>query len=169
MESAPLGSAERPEETVALPARLVPQIHGALPDRSIRNLRLGYSLALEMVRATAPCRSLFAPFAASGAESLASTHYAPADRDAARVCAGGVAAFTTVGGRVTWLCPQFSNLHPRAAALTLIHEALHSAGMPESPPTAGALTAREINDLVACACTPRPASGDAGVAVARRR
>jgi hypothetical protein len=163
-----LKSAGRPDETVELPSKRGPSIHGAIPDGSVRNLRLGFALALESVRSTAPCRTLFASLAASGVTSLISTHYvAPANRDAARICAGGVAAFTTVGGRVTWLCPQFSNLHPRAAAFTLIHEALHSAGMPESPATAGALTALEINDLVESACAPGPASRDVGTMVAR--
>ena len=165
----PLEAAGRPDEAVALPSKRGPWIHGALPDRSVRNLRLGFSLALESVRSTAPCRTLFAPLAASGVKSLISTHYAaPADRDTARICVGGVAAFTTVGGRVTWLCPEFGNLHPRAAALTLIHEALHSAGMPESPATAGALTTLEINDLVEGACASGPAPRGAGEVVARR-
>jgi hypothetical protein len=141
-EHAAPAPAGRLDESVALPSKRGPWIHGALADRSIRNLRLGHALAVETVRSTASCRALFASFAASGAESLASTHSAPADRDAARICVGGVTAFTTVGGRVTWLCPEFGNLGPRAAALMLIHEALHAAGMPERPATAGALTAR---------------------------
>lgn len=152
-----------------LPSESRPRIHGALSSGSIRNLRLGFVLALEVVRSNAACGALFAPLAGSGVESLAATHYAATtNRDRAHVCAGGVAALTTVGGRVTWLCPEFGNLHPRAAALTLIHEALHSAGMPEGPATVGALTAGQINDLVEGSCAPGFARRGAEVVVAAR-
>ena len=146
-----------------------PRLHGALSGRSVRNLRLGFDLALEAVRSNPRCGTLFTALGASGPETLGSTFYAaPVAQPGTRACAGGVAAFTTVRGRVSWLCPEFGNLHPRAAALTLIHEALHSAGMPEGPATAGALTAQEINDLVAGACTPGPTSRGAGELVAGR-
>jgi hypothetical protein len=106
-----------------------------------------------MVRAVPSCRGLFAPRAASGGESLASTHYvALAGRERARVCVGGVVTLTAVGGRVTWLCPEFGSLDPREAAFALVHEALHAAGLTESPATSGALTAREVNGLVERAC-----------------
>jgi hypothetical protein len=165
----PFGVAERPVGIVVFSAAPGPRIHGALSDRSIRNLRLGFSLAREAVRATPPCELLFATLGASGVESLAATHYAATtNRDRAHVCAGGVAALTTVSGRVTWLCPEFGNLHPRAAALTLIHEALHSAGMPEGPATVGALTAGQINDLVEGSCAPGFARRGAEVVVAAR-
>jgi hypothetical protein len=176
----PCAAAERPSERAApaarerlgdafeLPLDSGPRIHGSLSSGSIRNLRLGHVLALEMVRSRPTCRALFAPLAGSGVESISTTHYAATtDRDRARVCAGGVAAFTTVGGRVTWLCPEFGNLGPRAAALTLIHEALHSAGMAESPSTAGALTAWEIDALVGRACGAPPVAPELAEVVAR--
>jgi hypothetical protein len=178
----PCAAADRPSEfgasaapdrldcALGLPPDSRPRVHGALSDRSIRNLRMGYVLALEMVRSSPTCSALFAPLAGSGAEKLAMTHYAATTgQDRTRICSGGVAAFTTVGGRVTWLCPEFANLHPRVAALTLIHEALHSAGMPERPAAAGALTAEEINDLVEAACVAAPAAWSAAEVVALRQ
>lgn len=163
-------AARRPDEAGAPPSSLRPRVHRTLSASSFRNLRLGFVLALEMVRTSRTCRALFDPLAGSGVESLAATHYAATtDRDRARVCAGGVAAFTTVGGRVTWLCPEFGNLHPRTAALTLVHEALHSAGMPEDPAAAGALTAGQIDDLVEGACAPGAARRDATAGLVARR
>lgn len=136
-------------------ASVVPRVYGRLSDRSARNIRLGYALAIRMVRLTPACSAMFEPFHAEAVESLTSTLYAvPTALEGTRICDGRVAAFTVVGGRVTKLCPEFGGLHPRDAALTLVHEALHSAGMPESPTTPNALTSQEISALVAGACSP---------------
>jgi hypothetical protein len=138
---------------LAAPPAAGPHVYGQLSDGSVRNVRLGYVLALEMVRPGSPCSALFAPFHAVAVERLSSTFFAaPTERERTCLCVGGVGAFTAVGSRVTKLCPEFGALHPRVAALTLVHEALHSAGMPEAPGTPGALTSRQINALVAGAC-----------------
>ena len=122
-----------------------------------------------MVRSISSCRDLFVPLGASGIESLALTHYVVlSGRERERVCSGGVTTLTTVGGRVTWLCPAFGNLDPQVAALALIHEALHSAGMPENPSTPGALTAQEISELVERACR-REGVNEAVLLAMRRR
>ena len=131
------------------------QLHtsGPLPMRTARNLVTGHSLALERVREDPACSALFSNFAASGVEKMARTFYvAPSAVERREFCVGGVTAFTQVGSRVTRLCPAFGDMDRRNAALTLIHEALHSAGMPESPSTDGAMTPGEINDLVGTAC-----------------
>jgi len=144
------------------PLSASPRVYGRLSDRSARNIRLGYRLALQMVHPASACSALFEPFHAAAVESLASALYAaPTDREVTRICVGGVAAFTLVGSRVTKLCPEFGNLHPREAALTLIHETLHSAGMPESPSTPSALTSQEINALVGGACSSTRVSQNA--------
>ena len=82
-----------------------------------------------------------------------SFYVAPSVGERRELCVGGVTAFTQVGSRVTRLCPSFGDLDREAAALLLIHEALHSAGMPESPSSAGALTPSEINRMVKRACS----------------
>jgi len=143
---------------------IAPRVYGRLSDGSARNLRLGYALAVEMMRPESPCGALFAPYHAVGVEKLSSTLFAPpTDRERTCLCAGRVSAFTAVGSRVTKLCPEFGTLPPQAAALTLVHEALHSAGMPEGGWAPGALTSSQINALVAGACGSSPAiRGGAG-------
>lgn len=72
----------------------------------------------------------------------------------------GVLAVTTPGSRVVYVCEgRFAELagsDPEAAEATLIHEALHSLGVPEDPPTS-----REITRQVLLRC------GDAALAAAR--
>jgi hypothetical protein len=126
---------------------------GPLTMRTAGNLVTGHSLAIERTRGVPACAALFEEYAASGVEMMAHTFYvAPSAVERREFCVGGVTAFTQVGSRVTRLCPVFGDVHRRTAALTLIHEALHSAGMTESPSTAGALTPSEINHLVKMAC-----------------
>ena len=133
--------------------KIQPHTAGHLAMRSAGNLFTGHSLALERVREVPACGALFERFTTTGFEKMAHTFYVePSAAERREFCVGGVTAFTQVGSRVTRLCPRFGDLDREAAALLLIHEALHSAGMPESPSTAGALTPSEINRLVRTAC-----------------
>jgi hypothetical protein len=130
-----------------------PRVYGTIPNRPAGRLHLGYALALRLLRQNPACGELFGSFGASGSEKLAATLYAaPTHAETSQICNGGVVAFTSIGSMVTRLCPLFGTLHVRSAALTLIHEALHFAGMPESPATPGALTSQEISALVENAC-----------------
>jgi len=141
----------------------VPRIYGNLPEASVRNLRVGYSLALRMLQPAGTCASLFEPLSASGLESLTSTFYAvPAGSERTSTCRRGAVAFTVPGSRVTKLCPRYGALHPRDAALVLVHEALHAAGLPERPPTPEAASSEEIDLMVerVCAGAGRARGGD---------
>ena len=64
---------------------------------------------------------------------------------------GGVFAAADVGGRIVWICPEpFVRLawsDPGAADMVVIHEALHSLGLGENPPSSD-----EINSRVRSAC-----------------
>lgn len=56
-------------------------------------------------------------------------------------------AFTFPGSRVVWVCPQFASeqrLDPGFGEVTLIHEALHSLGLGEDPPSAAEITSRVV-------------------------
>lgn len=72
----------------------------------------------------------------------------------------GVLAVTSPGSRVVYVCEgRFAELaaaDPETAEATLIHEALHSLGVPENPPTS-----REITRRVLARC------GDQALAEAR--
>jgi hypothetical protein len=133
--------------------KIQPHTSGPLTTRSARNLFTGFAVALERVREIPSCSDLFETFTTSGVEKMTHTFYvAPNAIENREFCVGGVTAFTQVGSRVTRLCPAFGDVDRQTAALLLIHEALHSAGMPESPSTAGARTPSEINRLVKRAC-----------------
>jgi len=54
-------------------------------------------------------------------------------------------AITARGSRTVWVCPQFALEElrdPRLGEFTLLHEALHSLGLGEDPPSAAAITSR---------------------------
>ena len=56
-------------------------------------------------------------------------------------------AITAAGSRAVWVCPQFALEQHRdrlAAEVVLIHEALHSLGLGEDPPSAAEITARAM-------------------------
>src|SRR5262245_38799866 len=64
-----------------------------------------------------------------------------------------IVAFTTRGSRVVYVCPGFAGVERRyseEAEATLIHEALHTLGLGENPPSS-----RYIQDRVRARC-PSP-------------
>jgi len=112
-----------------------------------------FGLAVSRVEKNATCRALFTRLGASGADRLVAAIYQQAPPEVvARRCRGGAAAAINPGSTLTWICPQFAGLAVQRAAMTLIHEALHSAGLPERPLVAGALSSAEINNLVCADC-----------------
>ena len=133
--------------------RLLPNLRpGLLPDLRAKVIE-SFGLAASQVRSVDSCRGLFARLGADGGDRLKRTLYYPATPEVVeKRCARGVLAATNPGSSVTWLCPGFKSLATRRAALVLIHEALHFAGLPERPQVAGAMSSAEINDLVHDAC-----------------
>lgn len=120
-----------------------------------RELAFGFSLAEEEIRHASSCSALFGKFHADGAQLLAAIEFEAATIDVVSdTCSrSGVAAFTTVGGRKIWLCPHFGDLTVPAAAMIIIHEALHAAGLTERPADPRGLLPQEINQLVAASCS----------------
>jgi hypothetical protein len=119
------------------------------------NLKLqqAYPLALSRVQGVATCRALFDGLVADGVEKLTTTIYYAATRRLERSsCRSGSAALTIVGSPQTRLCQSFSRLSTDWAAMLLIHEALHFAGMGEKPLEPSGMTSREINLLVRRGC-----------------
>lgn len=57
-----------------------------------------------------------------------------------------IVAFTSVGSAVVFVCPRafvrIAQSDPALAETVLIHEALHTIGLGENPPTSAAITAR---------------------------
>jgi hypothetical protein len=130
-----------------------PSFNMSLSSSATATLREAFPIALERVRSLADCRSLFDALVVSGNERLTSTFYVPPTAaQTANSCSKGAVAFTHVGSPVTYLCSGFGALSPEEAAVVVIHEALHFAGLPEAPSNPEALNSRQINRLVQEAC-----------------
>jgi hypothetical protein len=109
-----------------------PLVYASFPERVQRNLDQGYRIALQRVREVEGCGGLFAELGADGIEMLQSTIYlAPRFDFELKACAAGATAFTFVGRRETRLCNRFGRLSRQWAAVLLLHEALHFAGLGE--------------------------------------
>lgn len=134
-------------------ASVRPKVDGYLPEPIWVRLGSAFRNALGRVQAIASCSALFTSRRADGAELLRRASFADAVSEKDRnTCARGAAALTEVRGRRITLCPRFGTLAPSAAALVLIHETLHLAGMGEKPPDPAAPTSAEINLLVKSRC-----------------
>jgi len=121
-------------------------------EKSAEKLREAFSVAIERVQEIPQCGGLFAELEADGLAMLTTTIYMPTHRMDEQTVCQTAAAFTWVGGAHTRLCRRFSSLSEERAAMTLIHEALHHAGLTEKPADPEAMTAREIDGMVGAAC-----------------
>ena len=132
---------------------LRPRVHGFLPSRLWHALVPAFQVALRTMMRAPSCSDLFTARGTDGLELLEGVSFEVAASDVDRaLCERGEAAVTDVGSRRIRLCPGFGALPPGTAALILIHEALHDAGLRERPPDPGALTSAEINRLVKANC-----------------
>jgi hypothetical protein len=140
-----------------------PWIHSSMPNRVRAKLEAGFELAVQRVREVEACGDLFTALGADGLEVLASGLYLPVDsylrevdvcgRNSAAISRGGdVLAYTKVGSAPTWICRHFARVSTETAAIAVIHEALHHAGLPEWPLDRTAMSSVEITKLVTDAC-----------------
>ena len=121
-------------------------------EKLMEKLRAAFNTALERMQEIPECGALFAELDADGVEMLTTTLYTPTHPfDEQSLCQSSV-AFTWVGGVHTRLCRRFASLSEERAAMTLIHEALHHAGLTEKPMDPGGMSAREIDGMVNSAC-----------------
>ena len=130
-----------------------PWIHGDMPDDMKARLETGFDLALKRVQEIPECRGLFEALSADPLETLRTGLYFPINshRKEKAVC-GRAVAYTNVGAAPTFLCRDFARLSNERAAMYIIHEALHHAGLTEKPHDPGAMTSRAINTMVTTAC-----------------
>jgi len=121
-------------------------------EKATRKLDEAFAVAIERVREIPHCGGLFVELEADGVEMLTKSIYMPTHPFDEQSLCKSAAAFTWVGGAHTRLCRRFSSLSKERAAMTLIHEALHHAGLTEKPADPKAMTAREIDNMVGDAC-----------------
>lgn len=148
-----VGSAE---SDLTAPLRSVlPKVSGQLPAPLWSKLGSAFRVAQEKIRTIPSCSGLFTSRGSDGLGLLTRARFAGATSEWDHTaCAGSAVATTEIGGRQIRLCPRFESLSVHAAALILIHETLHTAGMSEKPPDPSALTSAEINELVKASCDP---------------
>lgn len=137
----------------AEPVAIEPWIHGGMPEDMRARLEAGFAIAVEKVQEVPECRALFEELGADAIETLSTGLYFPINshRKEKAVCRGAM-AFTNVGAAPTFLCRDFSRMTDERAAMYVVHEALHHAGLTEKPHAPGAMTSRAINRMVTDAC-----------------
>jgi hypothetical protein len=131
---------------------IAPRVIGGVSTKNRYRLNLAFPVAVKRVSESPSCGGLFADLGADGLEKLAGTIYLPPQPGEGRTCTSRVAAFTGVGEPHTRLCPAFGGLSTDRAALILLHEALHFAGLGEKPSDPDGMTALQINRMVEKAC-----------------
>jgi hypothetical protein len=145
------------EETVE------PWIHHKMAPNVRAKLEAGFDLAVERVREIAACRDLFNQLGEDGIEMLKTGLYLPVHsyrheivvcgRDPATNSRGAdILAYTKVGGTPTWICRNFARISVETAAIAVIHEALHHAGLNEWPSDRTAMSSVEISEMVEREC-----------------
>jgi hypothetical protein len=140
------------DDGVISPA-IEPWIDVHMPPRVKEKLRAALDLAGQRIREVPECAGLFTELGADGIEILQTTYYFPVltYKRGLLSCRRAV-AFTYVGEAPTFLCNGFSGLADERAAMIVVHEALHHAGLTEKPQDPKGMTSREINGMVRKGC-----------------
>jgi hypothetical protein len=113
-------------------------------------LERAFALATRQLETVPACRELFAELGSNGFERLAATRYYPASPHLElKTCRRAVAA-TRVGSPATSVCRRFDAISDSRAAMVVLHEALHFAGLEEGGP--GEMSSNDINEMVRSAC-----------------
>ena len=140
-----------PNSTTETP--IAPWVHTNMPPKVRKKLDAALELAGQRIREVPECRELFTGLGADGIEMLSTTLYFPIARykDETVKCRNAQ-AFTYVGEAPTSICRDFSRLSGQRAAMVLVHEALHHAGLTEAPQDPSAMTSLAINVMVKKSC-----------------
>jgi hypothetical protein len=154
LAAVPAPAAEEDRTGVAVVSQAVePYVGLGLAPEVVRKLQLGFDKAVVVARDMTQCGALFRDLGADPVEMLAQTRYYAAELAwGKQACPDGVFAATQVGSRVTMLCTGFGRVSREMAAVVVLHEALHFAGLRERPGDPGAMSSNEINNLVRKSC-----------------
>jgi len=157
-------AAEAVEAVVAVPnavvltsavsvAEVEPWINSRMPRKARAKLEAAFDLALQRVREVPECGDLFRELGADGVEMLETALYFPIGSPTKEVEMCGTAdAFTYVGDAPTFLCRKFYRLSDERAAMVVVHEALHHAGLTEWPSDPDGMKSIAINRMVSESC-----------------
>jgi hypothetical protein len=141
------------DRSIATGRTFEPRILREMSDRMRNRLVSSFQLAIDRVREVPECGNLFTELGADGVDTIADIRFTPIGIYGARanVCKGKI-AYTYVGGGPIWLCRDFSRLTDKKAAMIIIHEALHHAGLTERPEDPDAMPSAGINRMVSQKC-----------------
>jgi hypothetical protein len=135
-------------------AHVEPRIDVRMSDNNRERLVSSFQIAVDRVQEVPECGEMFTKLGADGFNTITKIFFTPIGKREARadLCNGSV-AYTFVGsGPTTWLCREFSRLTDRKAAMIIIHEALHHAGLTERPKDPKGMTSAAINRMVSKSC-----------------
>ena len=134
-------------------APVEPWIHSNMPADVREKLQAAVRIAADRIEEVEECGELFARLGADGKEMLKATLYIPvASYNRKDGICRRAAAYTKVGARSTFICPEFSRLSDERAAMFVVHEALHHAGLTEKPQYRRGMTSLAINSMVGRSC-----------------
>jgi hypothetical protein len=129
------------------------RISAEMSQKNRDQLIVSFEVALERVQKMEECRDLFTDLGADPLATLSRVSFYPmGHREALPNMCRGVDAYTMVGGGPTWLCRDFWRLTDKRAAMIIIHEALHHAGLTEWPKDPDGMRSMAINRMVAEHC-----------------
>jgi hypothetical protein len=131
---------------------VTPWIHPSMPEGMRDKLVTAFGMAVGRVSRVEECRALFGELGADPLEILSTGLYFPANPYKETTRCRSALAYTFVGGAPTRLCRRFGMLSDDEAAMVVVHEALHHAGLTERPSDPGAMSAGAINTMVREAC-----------------
>ncbi|MCH7666110.1 MAG: hypothetical protein IH936_09325 [Acidobacteria bacterium] len=122
--------------------------------RSLMVMRRGVRLAKSRLRDNSTCRQLFEAFGKDAKEVMDESryHWVALSAEETACQQKHAAAFTWVGEDLTCLCPAFASLSVNDAAIALVHEALHHAGLTEQPGDPLGMTRDQIDQMVRTSC-----------------
>jgi hypothetical protein len=137
------------------PARLMrtrPWIHGTMSSEVIDKLEAAIDLANDRVARLPSCAALFTDLGADASETLESVLYLPAPPESEASACRHAMAHTFVGDSRTWVCRSITEISNSQAAMLIIHDALHHAGLSERGRDRRSKTSTDINELVSVRC-----------------
>lgn len=137
---------------IAAASRTRPWVHPTVPSEVAAKLGAAIDLANDRVARFPACADLFSSLGADAAQTLESVLYLPAAPENEAAACRHILAHTFVGDSRTWVCRRITEVSDSQAAMVLIHEALHHAGLSERARDRRAMTSARINEMVSVRC-----------------
>jgi hypothetical protein len=140
------------ETSATISDEIQPWIHPGMSDAVREKLDTAFRIAIDHISTVEECADLFHSLGADPFETLKTGLYFPANVVRETSMCRRSYAQTYVGDAPTWICSRITAYSDEQAAMVIIHEALHHAGLPERPQDRKAMSSAQINDMVRDRC-----------------